>query len=77
MSTASITHHPLPMATAAAAVVVAALAFGAVELTQNEAPPSPVTHSTPSLNHGDGSKHGDRLGPQIPSHGGNVQPGMP
>jgi len=71
MSTASITHHPLPMATAAAVVIVGALAFGAVELTQNDTSTSPITHSTVIPD--GGGQHGK---PQIP-HGGSVQQGLP
>jgi len=77
MSTASITHHPLPMATAAAAVIVGALAFGAVELTQNNASPSSVTPQTTGMTHGNPHGHPGRSGQIQPPHGGTVKPGLP
>jgi hypothetical protein len=48
MSTASITHHPIPMAAAVAAVVVACT-FGAVAVSQNlsDTPAPSHTNTTP------------------------------
>lgn len=80
MSTASITHHPLPLATAAAAAVVGVLAFGAVSLTHDETSPSPVTQSTSGTDHVNGQKHAGRPPAhprQVTPHGGIVQPGLP
>ena len=45
MSTASITHHRLPMATAAA-VAATALAFAGLTVLHDDASPVPVQHST-------------------------------
>lgn len=74
MSTASITHHPVPIATAAAAGV-AVLAFGVLVVTQNDTSTAPVTHQTTSVDHGTGNKHAGGL--HVPAHGGTVQLGQP
>jgi hypothetical protein len=68
MSTASITHHPIPFATAAAAVV-AVLAIGTVVAVQdNSGSTAPPTQQTNTLPH---------YGHQPPLHGGTTQMGMP
>jgi hypothetical protein len=75
MSTASITHHPVPIATVAAAAV-AALAFGALTMTQDDTSPSPVTHQTTGMAHGNPGKHSGAQG-HIREHGGTTQLGLP
>jgi hypothetical protein len=72
MTTASITHRPVPLATAAAAAV-AVLAFGAVTLQHDAGSPSP---GGPTQSHqtGQTGQHPDRFQPR---GGGKVKLGLP
>lgn len=70
MSTHSITHPPLPVATAGLAVV-AVLAVGAVVVTQNDGSPTTTHHSTSVDNN---HQHPGKL---VIPHGGTTQLGLP
>ena len=66
MSTASITHRPIPLATAIAAAVAAA-AFATVVVVQDNSSPAPADHpgQTSPVKH------------YPPLHGGSTQLGLP
>ena len=69
MSTHSITHPPIPVATAGLAAL-AVLAVGAVVVIQNDDSPATTHHSTTV----DTRKHPGRL---VIPHGGTAQLGLP
>jgi len=71
MSTVSITHHPIPVATAAAAAL-AVLAFGVVVVAQDHQSTAPTQHPT---NVDQLRKHAGRLNGT--TSGGQTMIGLP